>query len=317
MSRNWLRRGVLLAACAASLVLAACGSGSIESQLSPTRVVAFGDGFADLGQAGPRFTVNDGTVNNWTEQVALGFGLPLVPVSKGGKSYATAHARVVAKPDDVSNAATATVKQQIDSFLATNTIGSNELYLVNAGTSDLIAAGVLVKAGTLTADQLVAGARQAGRDLAAQARRLVDSGARNVVVVGPYNLGRSPWAIGAGIGSALETASARFNDEMLIALVDLGDRVLYVDAALQFNLMIANPSAFAMTDSTKPVCTSVDPGPGIGIGSGEVSSALCTPATVLSGEVYNNYLFADKVYPTPRGQNKFGDYAFQRIRSRW
>ena len=317
MSRNWLRRGVLLAACAASLVLAACGSGSIESQLKPARVVAFGDGFADLGQVGPRFTVNDGTVNNWSEQVAVGFGLTLVPVSKGGTSYATGHARVVAKPDDIGNAATATVKEQVDTFLATSTIGSNDLYIVNAGTSDLIAAGALVKAGTLTSDQLVAGARQAGRDLAAQVRRLVDAGARYVVVVGPYNLGRSPWAIGAGIASALESASGRFNDDMLVALVDLGDRVLYVDAALQFNLMIANPGGYEMTDSSKPVCTSVDPGPGIGIGGGEVNSALCTPATVLAGAAYNSYLFADKVYPTPRGQNKFGDYAFQRIRSRW
>ena len=317
MSRNWLRRGVLMAACAASLLLAACGSGTIESQLSPARVVAFGDAFADLGQTGTRYTVNDGTINNWTEQVSLSFALPLLPSSKGGKSYATAHARVVAKPDDVGNSATPTVKEQIDTFLATDTVGSNDLYLLNAGTSDLIAEGARVSAGSQTADQLVANARQAGRDLAVQVRRLVNAGARFVVVVGPYNLGRSPWAIGAGLGSALESASGRFNDDMLVALVDLGDRVLYVDAALQYNLMIAVPSAYDFKDSVTPVCTSVDPGPGIGIGNGQVNSALCTPATVLTDAVYNSYLFADKVYPTPRGQTKFGEYAFQRIRARW
>ena len=317
MSRNWLRRGVLLAACAASLLLAACGSGTIESQLSPARVVAFGDAFADLGQTGTRFTVNDGSINNWTEQVAFSFALPLVASSKGGKSYATAHARVVAKPDAAGNSATPTVKEQIDSFLASDKVGSNDLFILNAGTADLIAEGARVKAGSQTADQLVINARQAGRDLAAQVRRLVDAGAKFVVVVGPYNLGRSPWAIGAGLQTAFENASGRFNDDMLVALVDLGDRVLYVDAALQYNLMIAVPSAYDLTDSATPVCTSVDPGPGIGIGAGQLSSGLCTPSTVLANAVYNNYLFADKVYPTPKGQTKFGDYAFQRIRARW
>ena len=43
MSRNWLRRAVLVAASAASLLLAACGSGTIESQLTPARIIVFGD----------------------------------------------------------------------------------------------------------------------------------------------------------------------------------------------------------------------------------------------------------------------------------
>ena len=317
MSRNWLRRGVLLAVCAASLLLAACGSSTTESRLIPTRVVTFGDGFADLGQAGTRYTVNDGTINNWTDQVASAFALPLTPSSKGGTSYATGHARVVVKPDDVGNNATPTVKEQIDTFLAKDTIGSNDLFILNAGTSDLIAEGARVAAGAQTADQLIASARQGGRDLAGQVRRLVDAGARFVVVVGPYNLGRSPWATAAGLQSALQSASGRFNDDMLVALVDLGDRVLYVDAALQFNLMVSAPAAYGITDSVTPVCTSVDAGPGIGIGAGQVNSSLCTPSTVITGAVYNNYLFADKVYPTPTGHTKFASYAFQRIRARW
>ena len=317
MSRNWLRRGVLLAACAASLLLSACGSGTIESRLSPTRIVVFGDAFADIGQSGTRYTVNDGGIDNWTQQVALGFALPLNPVVAGGKSYATAHARVTLKPDDIGNSATPTVKEQIDTFLAGDAIGSNDLYILNAGTSDLIAEGARVAAGTQSADLLVANARAAGRTLADQVRRLVNAGARFVVVVGPYNLGRSPWAKAAGLATALESASGRFNDDMLVSLVDLGDRVLYVDAALQYNLMIAAPTAYEMTDSVTPVCTSADPGPGIGIGAGEINSGRCTPSTVLAGVAYNNYLFADKVYSTPRAQLKFGDYAFSRIRARW
>ncbi|GAC1601492.1 MAG: SGNH/GDSL hydrolase family protein [Ramlibacter sp.] len=317
MSRTWLRRSLLLSACAASLLLAACGSGTIESQLAPARIVSFGDGFADLGQNGSRYTVNNGLITNWTQEVARSFALPLDPKAKGGTSYAIGHARVVAKPDDVGNSATPTVKEQIDAFLATNTTGSNDLFIVNAGVSDIIAQGALVAAGSQTADQLVLSARQAGRELADQVRRLVNAGAAHVVVVGPYNLGRSPWATARRLTTALEAASGRFNDDLLVALVDLGDKVLYVDAALQYNLMIATPTAYGMTDSITPVCTSVDPGPGIGIGPGEINSNLCTPATVRDAVNYNNYLFADKVYPSPRAQLAFGDYAYARIRSRW
>ena len=317
MSRNWLRRAALVAAGAASLLLAACGSGTIESQLAPTRIVAFGDAFADLGQTGLRYTVYDGGTDNWTQRVALGFGLPLVPVSAGGTSYATAHARVTLKPDAVGNSATPTVKEQIDAFLATGAIGANDLFIVNAGISDLIAESARVAAGSETADQMVLNARQAGRDLADQTRRLVNAGARYVVVVGPYNLGRSPWATASAKNEMLETASGRFNDDLLVALVDLGEKVLYVDAALQFNLMVASPAGFDLTNSVDPVCTSVDPGPGIGIGPGEVNSGLCTPATIRAGADYKLYLFADKVYPTPKGHFKFGDYAFSRIRGRW
>ncbi len=317
MSRNWLRRSALMAVCAASLLLAACGSSSIESQLMPTRIVAFGDGFSDLGQNGTRLTINDGSVNIWTQKVAVDFGLPLTASSLGGKSYATAHARVITKPDAIGNSATPTVKEQVDTFLATDTVGANDLYILNAGTSDIIAEGARVAAGGQTAEQAVLSSRQAGRDLAAQARRLVNAGARYVVVVGPYNLGLSPWATAKSLRSTLESASGRFNDELLIALVDLGDRVLYVDAALQFNLMISSPTAFGLTDSVTPVCTSVDPGPGIGIGAGEINSALCTPTTVIPNAISSSYLFADKVYPAPRGQIKFGEYAFSRIRARW
>ena len=315
MSRNWLRRAVLVAASAASLLLAACGSGTIESQLTPARMIVFGDAFADLGQTGTRYTVNDGGVDNWTERVAGNFGLPIAAVAKGGTSYATAHARVLTRPDDVGNSITPTVKEQIDTFLAGAAISPNDLFIVNAGTSDIIAEGARVAAGGQTAEQAVLNTRQAGRDLAAQVRRLVTAGASHVAVVGPYNLGRSPWAKASGMVTTLESESGRFNDDMLVAMVDLGDKVLYVDAALQYNLMIATPAAYGMTNSADAVCTSVDPGPGIGIGAGQINSGLCTPSTVRGD--YKTYLFADQVYPTPKSQVAFGQYAYDRIRARW
>jgi outer membrane lipase/esterase len=317
MSCNWKRRVLLALASASVLLVAACGSGTIESQLQPSRVVAFGDGMSDVGQTGSRYTVNDGSVNIWAQDTASRFGVPLAATAAGGNSFATGNARVNSKPDAAGITATLTVKEQVDAFLAAGTIGANDLIIVNGGTADIIAEMAQVTAGTQTGTQMLANVGLAGRDLAAQVRRLVQAGAKHVVVAGPYNLGRSPWAAAIGQGGFLTQASTRFNEEMLVAIVDLGANVLYVDAALFFNLMESNPTAYDLTDTSNAVCTSVDPGPGIGIGNGQVNSALCTTATLPSGADYTRFLFADAVYPTPQAHRKFGEYAFERIRSRW
>ncbi len=317
MSFNWRRRALLGAAAGSALLLAACGSGSIESQLQPSRIVSFGDGFSDLGQTGARNTVNDGSINIWTQQVAASFGVSLANSTTGGASYASRNARISAKPDAAGNGATPTVREQVDAFLASNTIGANDLLLVSGGTSDVIAQMALVRSGAQTGEQMVANLRQAGRDLAAQVRRLVQAGATHVVVVGPYNLGKTPWAVSIGQVNFLADASNRFNEELLVALVDLGSNVLYVDAALLFNLMASGPANYGLTNAVDAVCTSVDPGPGIGIGAGQVNSALCTPGTVRAGANYSGYLFADPVYPAPQAHLKFGEYAYTRIRERW
>ncbi|MCD6078059.1 MAG: esterase-like protein [Ramlibacter sp.] len=319
MATQWLRRG-WLAACASALLVAACGGGSIVDPFEPSRIVAFGDAMGDLGQNGSRYTVNDGTVNVWTATLAAQYGLPLTPSSAGGFSYATGNARVVAKPDAAGSNATPTVKEQIDAFLATGTLNDEDLILVSAGTSDVIAEVQAVITGAQSEEQMLEDLEKAGRALGTQVRRLVDAGATHVVVAGPYNLGRSPWAVQTGRESLMEEASRRFNDQFLVSVVDLGENVLFVDAQLLFNQATSNPTAYDLHEEAPNVvvCTSVDPGPGIGTGAGQVNSNLCTPNTLAAGrEDYVQFLFADRVYPTPRGHQLFGDYAYDRIRNRF
>lgn len=317
MSCLWMRRALLALASASALLTAACGSGTIESQLQPSRVVVFGGGHSDMGQGGSKYTVNDGGLNIWSHHVARSFGLDLAPVVAGGTSFATGNARISVKPDAAGNSATPTVTEQIDAFLARGPIGENDLLVVEGGTADVIAEMAKAGAGLQTGDQMIAALGQIGRDMAAQVRRLVDAGATHVVVVGTYDIGRSPWATGIAQTTLLSQASLRFNDELLVAMVDLGKNVLYVDAAFLYNLMISEPTSYGMQNAIHAVCASVDPGPGIGTGTGQVNSALCTPATLLPGADYNQYLFADRVYPSPAAQRQFGDYAFSRIHSRW
>jgi outer membrane lipase/esterase len=316
MSPHWMRRALLALASASALLVAACGSGTIESQLQPTRIVVFGDGFSDVGQTGKRYTVNDNGINMWTQELAASFSINLTPVSAGGTAYATLNARVNSKPDAAGNAATPTIAEQVDAFLAGNTVTANDLIVVSGGISDIVAEAAALNAGAQTSEQMLADVRQAGRDLGAQVHRLVQAGATHVVVVGTYDLGKSPWAAASGQAALLSDASTRFNTELLVSIVDLGATTLYVDAALLYNLMYNNPTVYAMSNSLDPVCNSVDAGPGIGIGAGQVNSALCTTSTLIDTN-YGLYLFADRVYPGPSAHIRFGDYAFSRIRSRW
>jgi outer membrane lipase/esterase len=317
MSFHWMRRAVVALASASALLMAACGSGTIESQLHPSRIVAFGDSFSDLGQGGSRYTVNDGTINIWSQAVASSFGVSVNTAAAGGTSYATGNARVNTQPSAAGSSTTPTVKEQIDLFLAGNAFATNDLVIINGGIADIVAETARVSAGTQTSDQMIANVRQAGRDLGAQVRRLVQAGGTHVVVVGAYDLGKSPWALSTSQTALLSDASGKFNEQLLLSIVDLGANVLYVDAALLFNLMVSSPAAYELANVTDIVCTSVDAGPGIGTGAGQVNSALCTTGTIAAGANYAAYLFADRVYPTPQGHRKFGAYAYDRIRSRW
>lgn len=317
MAANWMRRTALVAAVASAALLAACGSSTTESAITPERFIAFGDAHADVGQKGSRYTVNDGSVNNWTLQVAANYGKPLTPASAGGKSYAVGNARVKLKPDATGDASTPTITEQIDTFLASGSFGAKDVVFLSGGISDVIAGMAGVQAGTQTEAAMVAAARQAGEDMAAQVRRLVNAGAKYVVVTGTYDLSKTPWAKAIGREALLSNASSRFNDGLLVGIVDLGANVLYVDSAYYVNLYTSVPGNYGFNNSTAAVCTSVDAANGIGIGAGQVNSALCTPSTLLPGASQTSYVFADTVYLTPSAQRQFGTYAYDRLRARW
>ena len=320
MIATWSRRAALIAAGATLSLLAGCGASTTVSGLTPSRVISFGDAFSDLGQrSGMKYTVNDGSVNNWVNTFANSYGLSITPSNIGGTGYAQGLARVNTFTNAAGLLGTPSVSQQIDAFLAADNFGPSDVVIINGGVSDIVAEMNAVNAGIETTNQMQTNVQQAGRDLAAQVVRLVGSGANYVVVVGTYNLGQTPWATATGNATLLTSTSTLFNDAMLVPIVSLGKNVLYVDATYYLNL-VSNPlsaPAYGLTNATTPVCTSIDYGTGIGLGSGQVSSLLCTPYTLLGGANPAQYTFADEMYFTPTVHRLFGAYAFSRVRSRW
>jgi outer membrane lipase/esterase len=322
MQVSWLRRALLAAACLSAVVVAACGGGTVVSQFNPNRIVAFGDAFSDVGQRGTRYTINDATTVSWNERIATRYGLTLRPSAAGGSGYGTGSARVSAVPDAAGDAATPSIAQQVDTFLAQSTFGPNDLVLINAGIGDIVAETAAVNGGTSTDAQAQAAVEQAAADLAAQVKKIVTAGAQHVGVVGSFDLGRTPWATQTGQAARLSNLSAQYNIRLKTDLFsfNIADRVLYIDAEFYYNLVVQNVGSATyggINNITDLACNSIDPGPGIGTGAGQVNSALCNGSTIAPGITPALTLFADRIYVTPAAASLFGDYAFDRLRARW
>lgn len=314
MAANWIRHTALATVCASATLLAACGSSTTESALKPDHLIAFGDSHNAV--ADQRYTVNNGSINNWTLQL-LEHYKSAGNASGGLVSYAEGNVRLSAHPDAAGAPATTTVSGQIDRFLAKQKPGANDIILINGGASDLLVGMAAVRAGTLTPTQFVADAHQNGLALAALVRKLVTAGAPYIMVSGTYDLGKTPWAKAIGQESLLSEASSRFNEAMLVSINSLGQNVLYLDSAYYVNLYVSAPSSFAFDNATTPICTSVDAGNGIGIGTGQINSALCTQNTLIAGASADKYVFADQVYLTPSAHRQLGTYAYDKLRVRW
>ena len=139
-------------------------------------------------------------------------------------------------------------------------------------------------------------------------RRVVGAGGQHVVVTGVQLLGDTPWARARNQRDEINALSVAFNDALLSSIVDLGQNVLYFDAAFFFSLMYGKPQNFELVNGKDAVCTTPD-------------ASTCTAATVASAD-YNRWLFADGLHFSPGAQRKFSsnDYAesaYRRFKERW
>ncbi len=246
------------------------------------------------------------------------------------------------------------LQAQIDLFLAQGTPSSNDLFVISIGTGDIMATGIrglTINAAGLTAglDDVQTGLAAAGvsttmqaaaNALAVQVKRLTDAGAKYVLVVGPPNVGRSPWAATTGNATLFQNLSYNTGS----GVVSMGSEGL---ARIQatFGNQINNPVLFVeisglvntLTDDTnttfanrttavcaattntattvmaKSIGTGLKPTAVVGaVPAGQLSAALCTTAT-LNGDS-STYVYADGVNFTPSMQGQFYSQAVARMR---
>jgi outer membrane lipase/esterase len=273
---------------AAAAIALAIASGSASAQFS--NFYFFGDSSTDAGAFGGRFTVNPGLV--WAQVLGQRYGGTVTTSVTGGTDYAQGGARVTQSPGypPIPPVGGATpVSTQVDLLLAkTPALDGNALYGISVGYNDLFfavaqAGGAIPPLISPAAAQ--ANVVQAAVDAATQVARLHAAGARYIVVLNLYDTGKSPAGI-ANPAAPFSALTSLYNSTLTAALVKAGLQVISVDTNKLFNEMISNPSAFGFVNVTQPACTTS-------------TSLICTPATLVSPNAAQTYLFADGVHPTP------------------
>jgi phospholipase/lecithinase/hemolysin len=315
-------------------LLTACGghgdnSSSGSSTATPAggvnlQVVSFGDSLSDVGTYAPlasavgggRFTTNPGQV--WTQDVAQYYGGSLSAAftidithklsAQSGFGYAEGGATVATPASqndfltDVIGNVEMPVNQQVSSYLSTHgSFNSGQLVLVWAGANDVLRAGSLPAAAPTV--------QTAASTLAQIVGQIVQNGATHVVVVNVPNIGLAPKGITSPDGGAnLTQLSELFNGDLNAALQadGLQGKIIQIDAYTWVDQIIANFQAngFAVTNTSQACDPTKTP---------DDTALLCSPATYVTSNADQTYMFADDLHPTTHLHALFAQYVEQQI----
>ena len=242
------------------------------------------------------------------------------------------------------------LQAQIDLFLAQGSPSSTDLFVISIGTGDIMATGIrsltsvtatspyagldtvqTALGATLTTTAAINAQMQtAANALAVQVKRLTDAGAKYVLIVGPPNVGRSPWATETGLSTLLGYLSysnsagyTSMGGEGLARLQatfgsTMNNPVLFVEIAGLVNTLTSGTSVVTtFANQTSAACsttqTTTDNAQSIGTGftTARVSSALCTTATLGTAA---SYVYADGVNFTPAMHAQFYTQSLAKMR---
>lgn len=316
----------LLAACGGSGGGSGSGGSATPAGGINLQIVSFGDSLSDVGTYAPiasavgggRFTTNPGQV--WTQDVAQYYGNTLSAAytiditqklsAQGGLGYAEGGATVATPANqndfltDVIGDVEMPVNQQVSSYLATyGSFNSGQLVLVWAGANDVLRAGALPAAAQTV--------ETAATTLAQLVGQVVQAGATHVVVVNLPNIGLSPKGLAQPDGGATFTQlSQLFNNTLNAASQANGlqAKLIQIDSYTWLNQIIANFQAngFAVSNTGQACNPTTTP---------DDTSLLCSPATYVSANADQTYMFADDLHPTTHLHTLFAQYVEQQIAS--
>ncbi len=299
-------RGFRPSLVAGAIALALC-NGIASAQFS--NVIYFGDSLTDSGYFKPvvppgtgLFTTNPGPV--WSQLFSERFGTAAIPSNQpGGTNYAQGGAQTTILPGipPVAPTAGATpIAAQVQNFLAKGSVDPNAVYSVFGGGNDFFWQLGLLQAGQTTPAAVQASLGQSGVDLGKQVAILHAAGAGLVMAWNLPDLGRTPFAAASGQAPAISQLVSLFNNSLQATLNTVGGNTLRLNTYALFNEILANPALYGITNITSPACT--------------VSTAyLCTPATLVSANAPQTYLFSNDSHPTTAGHQLFADYAISFI----
>ena len=196
--------------------------------------------------------------------------------------------------DNASSPLLPGILKEVQSFtddlkLANQPADPNALYIVwEAGDNDYV-------------NGLYSNPEQPTTNIVQAVTSLYNAGARNILVLNEPDLGMVPRAAAQGSASAnnLTQLSAQTNAELKTKLNDLsstlsGANLVYLDVNALSQSVIANPSAFGLTNVTSP-CLAI---------SGNTFSICDDP---------DHYLFWDDRHPTAKTYQQIANFALQTL----
>ncbi len=263
-------------------------------------VYAFGDSLSDAGNIsiatmgvvpvsgiydGGRFT--NGPV--WVQDLAQNLGLPAPkPSLAGGTDYAYGGAETGATSVHAANPSD--LGSQLGQFVAnTPTPSPSALYTVWAGSNDVLD----IANSTQTPAQQQASVQQAVNNEVGFIDGLVAHGAKDVVVMGVPDLGKTPYEMARPASDAASSTLAQsYNTDLGAALQQImasgAASIDYIDTYAMLDTAAANPAAYGFSNVTQPVW------------NGNLTDANSgTLAT--TGSAQNGHLFFDDLHPTAGG----------------
>ena len=293
---------------AAVAMLSACGSSSTVDPFKPDRVIGLGDAYNDVGLAvGAPFTVRGtATVATVGEQVASKFGVGAVGVAVGASTYGNGSLPATgifsyAMGDALisgTGAADASLTEQVDRLLAdVGTFTNTDLVLITVGTRDIKANANAVTVVTAFREQV---------------RRLLDAGAKHVLIMQPLDIAYTPFGRAAGTYAGKTT---EFVNEALTQLQDLVRSGGYANNPVILANSTGLSSTFNIYTSTTPYLEF----------STSTQVAYCPAPTTLTGCAMTTgedtkaatTLFADNLNLTPAGNRWVSQYLYNATGSGW
>jgi phospholipase/lecithinase/hemolysin len=325
---------------------------SAAGRLPSTGAYSYGE-FGALVSGAAAFGTGTTEPTDGTVQVADARGCQKVAANKATRAGAAADNAYCAY----------NLQAQIDLFLAQGAPTSNDLFVVSIGTGDIMATGIrgmtvdattpyagldavqTALGGALTTTSAINAQMQAAANaLAVQVKRLTDAGAKYVMVVGPPNLGRSPWAAKTGtvnatllqnLSYATGSSITSMGSEGLARIQatfgsTINNPVLFVEIAGLVNTLtdsgngsFANRSSAVCVANTatstiinaKSIGTGLKPATVVGTTpAGLLTAALCTTDTLVVADP-GTYVYADDVNFTPAMHGQFYYQSLTKMRT--
>ncbi|WP_337173638.1 SGNH/GDSL hydrolase family protein [Paludisphaera sp.] len=304
------RRGGLFRRVAWAACLATAATIGAEARAGGySGLVVFGDSLSDGGNVAamvtaagapfPYHVYSEGKFTNgkvWVDYLAESLGLEAPKASLlGGSNYAHAYAQSGAgysTPVELGGMPIANLLTQVQSFegsLGGGSMDSNKLISIWAGANDILHGGI----------SDLAGIQAAVGNVITAAQSLYDLGGRHFLIGGVPYLGGIPAVANQprAVKDGLNQIAATFNAVLAGAMAEFratraDARVTYSDANTTFEAILANPSAFGLTNLTDQAAVAIsmggDPNP-------------------------DHYLYWDDVHPTTAVHRLIAEAAFRAV----